>query len=218
MNPRVKTFLVVEDHPEVAENNEKWLRRLEPDSWCIRVSSPPQAIARLSLELPDLIVVDLLFGTVSGQQSAEGGLGLLNYIFERYTQLNTLVYSSEYRLISPLIPKIHGHNGGFSVANKLELREIFLKRARIALDGGKYIPQDLQQPNSLTGEDLELLNLLCKEGLTDQEIADRLRMGKRTVQDRIRVLKAKFGISDDDTKKSRIPLCMKAVEQGMILR
>jgi hypothetical protein len=69
-------FLVVEDHPEVAQNNCEWLQRIAADAQCIAVSNPMDAIRRLQREQLDLVVADLLYGQTTGEQSAEPGLEL----------------------------------------------------------------------------------------------------------------------------------------------
>jgi len=128
-------FLVVEDHPEVAQNNCEWLQRIAADAQCIAVSNPMDAIRRLQREQPDLVVVDLLYGQTSGEQSAEPGLELLRHIFENYPTLNVMVYSSEPLLLTPLVGLISKHQGGFAAVNKMERRSVFLEGAKSALNG-----------------------------------------------------------------------------------
>ncbi len=227
MNSRPRLFLVVEDHPEMAESNKEWLKRVDPSrhSHCTIVESPDQAIAQLSLELPDLAVVDLLYGNIRGTQSAEDGLQLLKHILAQYPLLNVLVYSSEYRRIDPLTHKIDAHGGGFAIANKLEQRHVFLERARIALAGGKYIPASLRAEmnaraeiqSKLTAQEIQILNLLCKEDLTDEAIAQHLHVSRRAAQNYVKALKEKLNVSvENRTANSRIALCRIATQMGII--
>jgi CheY-like chemotaxis protein len=111
-------FLVVEDHPEVAQNNCEWLQRIAADAQCIAVSNPMDAIRRLQREQPDLVVADLLYGQTTGEQSAEPGLELLRHIFENYPTLNVMVYSSEPLLLTPLVGLISKHQADLPPSTK----------------------------------------------------------------------------------------------------
>jgi DNA-binding NarL/FixJ family response regulator len=210
-------FLVVEDHPEVAQNNCEWLQRIAADAQCIAVSNPMDAIRRLQREQPDLVVVDLLYGQTSGEQSAEPGLELLRHIFENYPTLNVMVYSSEPLLLTPLVGLISKHQGGFAAVNKMERRGVFLEGAKSALNGELRMPRELRGLTKLTEREIEVLNLLCKEALTDQAIADRIHTSKKTVQNCIQRLKEKLDIfGSEDEINARVAMCMAAVQRKLI--
>jgi DNA-binding NarL/FixJ family response regulator len=210
-------FLVVEDHPEVAQNNCEWLQRIAADAQCIAVSNPMDAIRRLQQEQPDLVVVDLLYGQTSGEQSAEPGLELLRHIFENYPTLNVMVYSSEPLLLTPLVGLISKHQGGFAAVNKMERRSVFLEGAKSALNGELRMPRELRGLTKLTEREIEVLNLLCKEALTDQAIADRIHTSKKTVQNCIQRLKEKLDIfGSEDEINARVAMCMAAVQRKLI--
>ncbi|MFS8776554.1 MULTISPECIES: response regulator transcription factor [unclassified Synechococcus] len=210
-------FLVVEDHPEVAQNNCEWLQRIAADAQCIAVSNPMDAIRRLQREQPDLVVVDLLYGQTSGEQSAEPGLELLRHIFENYPTLNVMVYSSEPLLLTPLVGLISKHQGGFAAVNKMERRSVFLEGAKSALNGELRMPRELRGLTKLTEREIEVLNLLCKEALTDQAIADRIHTSKKTVQNCIQRLKEKLDIfGSEDEINARVAMCMAAVQRKLI--
>ena len=72
-------FFVLEDHPEVAENNCLYLKKIEPSASCVVLNKPQQAWERLKLEIPSLFVIDLQIGKISGEQSAQETLKLLKY-------------------------------------------------------------------------------------------------------------------------------------------
>lgn len=211
-------FLVVEDHPEVAQNNCDWLQKLEPEARCIMTSAPEQALERLTLETPDLIVVDLLYGRLSGEQSAQPGLDLLQHILEQYPTLNILVYTSDPGLLRPL--KKRDHQGGFAVVNKIERRERFLEGARSALNGYLWGPREILQEIPLTDQDKEVLGLICLNCLTDPAIADRLHISLRAAQTRVQRLKAKLAPElDKELDKHinfRVSICMQAVKRKLI--
>ncbi|MEN9203687.1 MAG: LuxR C-terminal-related transcriptional regulator [Thermostichus sp. DG_1_6_bins_120] len=210
-------FLVVEDHPEVAQNNCEWLQRIAADAQCITVTNPMDAILRLQREAPDLVVSDLLYGQTSGEQSAEPGLEFLRHIFENYPTLNVMAYSSEPLLLTPLVGLISKHQGGFAAVNKMERRTVFLEGAKSALNGELRMPRELRGLTKLTEREIEVLNLLCKEALTDQAIADRIHTSKKTVQNCIQRLKEKLDIFEsEDEINARVAMCMTAVQKKII--
>jgi DNA-binding NarL/FixJ family response regulator len=112
-------FLILEDHPEVAQNNCLFLQKLNPEAICQIASTHIAALERLELETPDLVIVDLLFGTLTGEQSAQASLNFLQQIFQDYPKLNILIYTSEYSYLKSLIKSIGRHQGGFVVVTKL---------------------------------------------------------------------------------------------------
>ena len=94
MHSHKPLFLVIEDHPEVAQNNCCFLQKIQPSAHCVCVETPEQGLARLELESPELVVLDLQFGTITGEQSAKPGIELLRQIFEQFPDPNILVYTS----------------------------------------------------------------------------------------------------------------------------
>jgi response regulator of citrate/malate metabolism len=60
-------FLIIEDHPEVADNNCLFLEKLEPSAICTIAATHPEALERLKLEPVALAVVDLLVGSLTGE-------------------------------------------------------------------------------------------------------------------------------------------------------
>ncbi len=211
------TFLVIEDHPEVAQNNCEWLQRLDSEAKCHMVTDPNDAIQRLKRGQPDLVVCDILYGQTSGEQSAEPGLEMLRHIFETYPTLNVMAYSSEPLLLRPVVALISKHQGGFAAVNKMERRTVFLEGAKSALNGELRMPRELRGLTKLTDREVEVLSLLCKEALTDQAIADRIHTSKKTVQNCIQRLKEKLDIFEgDDEINARVAMCMTAVRNKII--
>ena len=70
-------FFVLEDHPEVAENNCLYLKKIEPSAICVVLHQPQQVRERLELETPSLFVIDLQIGKITGEQSTQESLELL---------------------------------------------------------------------------------------------------------------------------------------------
>ncbi len=192
---------------------------LEPQCSCVSVDTPEKGAEQLKLEIPDLVVVDLQFGTVGGEQSAKPGLAMLKQIFDRYPTVNILVYSSEPTCLRQLVPQISKHQGGFVVVNKMERRNAFLQGARSALEGQLKVHRDLMQQMQLTQQDLEILDLLCNQALTDQAIAQRMHVSHKTAQNYVQRLKAKLDIEhlDGQNTNPRVAVCMTAIGRKLIV-
>jgi DNA-binding NarL/FixJ family response regulator len=218
MTKKVPLFLIVEDHPEVAENNSYFLKKLEPNAICIIVDTPEKALFRLKSEMPSLAVIDLQFTTETGNQLAQPGLNLLRYIFAHYPTLNILIYTSEYSYLNQLIQPIGSHQGGFVVVSKLQRRNAFIEGAKNALDGELKLPRELRLNLDLNEKDLEFLRLLCQASLTDKAIASRLHISVKSVQNYVQRLKFKLNISHSESGEtsSRVELCMKALRNKLI--
>jgi DNA-binding NarL/FixJ family response regulator len=219
MNCKPPLFLVIEDHPEVSQNNCEFLRMLEPQCDCVSVDTPEKGAEQIKLKIPNLLVVDLQFGTVGGEQSAKPGLALLKQIFDRYPTVNILVYSSEPSCLRQMVPQISKHQGGFVVVNKMERRSAFLEGARSALDGQLKVHRDLMKQMQLTQQDLEILDLLCNQALTDRAIAERLHVSHKTAQNYVQRLKAKLDIDhlDGQNTNPRVAICMVATARKLIV-
>ena len=211
-------FWIIEDHLEVAQNNCQWLKKVDSDSECQIFSEPKPAQETLEIKQPNLIVLDLLYAQQSGVQSAQMGLEFLSFLLGEYTDLNILIYSSEPFLLQPLMKEINLHRGGFVIVNKLSRRSFFVEGANSALKGELRIPKELRGELVLTEKELEVLNLLCKEYVSDSNLAEQLNISKRTAQGYIQRLKEKLNINYLDNKKTnyRVALCVEAVKRKLI--
>jgi len=215
-----RLFLVVEDHPDVSQNNCKFLQLLDSSAVCVPIEHPQQALKRLQLERPDLVVVDLQFGNGDGTETAEPGLEFLKEIFEQYPTLNLLIYTSEYSWLQGLGQYIQSHEGGFVVVSKLQRRKAFLEGAEGALNREFRIPRELQRHFrlTLTEQDLAVLQMVCRESLTDRAIAQRLHVSLKTAQNYIKRLKVKLDVDlSDPNTSSRVALCMEAMQRKLLV-
>ncbi|TYQ29810.1 response regulator transcription factor [Pseudanabaena sp. UWO310] len=212
-------FLILEDHPEVAQNNCLFLQKLEPSARCLIFNNHTDALERIKLETPDLVTVDLLFGTLAGEQYAVSSLNFLQQVFQDYPLLNILIYTSEYNYLKPLTNFMGRHQGGFVVVSKIERRKAFLEGARHALEGKLEIPKELRQFLELSDRELLVLCLLCKESLTDKAIAQRLNLSLKSIQNCVLRLKSKLDIDhlDETITSPRVALCMQAMRRKIIL-
>jgi DNA-binding NarL/FixJ family response regulator len=219
MESRSLRFLILEDHPEVAQNNEFFLQKLYPDAMFTLAETHAVALEHLQLETYDLAIIDLLFGTPSGEQSARASLELLETIFQEYPLQNILIYTGEYSYLKPLTQAIGRHQGGFVVVSKLERRKAFLEGTSHALAGKLEIPRELRFDIELNERETQVITLLCQESLTDKAIACRLNLSLKTVQNCIQRLKIKLDIEclDESITSSRIALCMEAVRRKILV-
>ncbi|ACK73260.1 two component transcriptional regulator, LuxR family [Gloeothece citriformis PCC 7424] len=211
-------FLILEDHPEVAQNNGLFLQQLDPCAIFTIAPTHSEALERLTLDKYDLIIVDLLFGTPTGQQSAQASLELLQQVFQDYPTQNILIYTSEYDYLKPLTQAIGRHQGGFVVVSKLERRKAFLDGAKHALDGKLEIPRELRHHIELNQREMEVLLLLCQESLTDKAIAEPMNLSLKTVQNCVQRLKTKLDVEylDENHTSTRVALCMEAIRCKII--
>ena len=220
MNGNLPLFLVIEDHPEVGHNNCEFLRTISPQCNCISVDTPEKGAEQLKQAIPNLVVVDLQFGIVGGEQSAKPGLALLKQIFECYPTVNILVYTSEPNCLRQVIAQIGKHQGGFVVVNKMERRSAFLEGVRSALDGQLKLHRELIKDMPLTQQDLEVLDLLCNHALTDQAIAQRLHISIKTAQNYVQRLKTKLNVEhldDGQNINPRVAVCMTAIGRKLLV-
>jgi len=207
----------------MAEMIAKSLKQLEPTAYCIIAENPEQAKERLKLESIDLITVDLMFKTIGGTNSGKPGLDFLEYIFDYYTKLNILVYSTDPSLLKPIIEKAQFHQGSFVVADKQSPPQDFYHKARLLLEhqGIKLIPSYLTQKQSgsikITDKEIKILQLVCQDCLTDIRIAEELDVSRKTVQNSMSRIRSKLNIFTNRCDKAlRILMCNKAKEKGLI--
>lgn len=212
-------FFVLEDHPEVAENNCLYLQKIEPSATCVVIDQPQQARERLELEIPSLFVIDLQIGNLTGEQSAQDSLQLLEYIFANFPTLNVLIYSSEHSYLRPLKNLIGKHQGGFVVTSKMERRKYFIQGAKNALAGQLVLPSDLRLELDLSSIETEILYLLGQRYLTDKAIAQELNVSVRKVQNHIQQLKCKLELDDLEPSSTsfRVALSMEAARRKLLL-
>lgn len=218
-----KLFLIVEDHPDVADRNCEFLKKISPNATCIVVANPQEAMARLSLEQFDLIVIDLMYKDAGGKQSGQSGLDLIKHILTNHFQLSILVYTSEPSLLQNIILQAQNHQSGFVIADKQQPRRDFMNKANILLENrdvklipNTFLPKE-KIPIVLTPEEQRILILACEKCLTDQLIADQTCLGKKTIQNRMKSIRDKLGIyttkSDTDL---RMLMCNLARQKGLI--
>jgi DNA-binding NarL/FixJ family response regulator len=101
----------------------------------------------------------------------------------------------------------------------MERRSAFLEGVRSALDGQLKVPRDLMKEMQLTQQDLEILDLLCNQALTDRAIAQRMHVSHKTAQNYVQRLKAKLDIDhlDGQNTNPRVAICMAAIGRKLVV-
>lgn len=191
---------------------------MDPQCHCTNVDSPEKGLEQIKQEMPDLVVADLQFGTLAGEESAKPGLALLRQIFEHYPTVNVLIYTSEPSYLRQVLKQIFEHQGGFVVVNKMERRNAFLEGGRSALEGQCRIPRNLMNEMPLTDRDMTVLDLLCNHALTDQAIAEQMHISLKTAQNYVQSLKVKLNVDqlDGQDTNTRVAVCMAAMKRKLI--
>ena len=221
-----KLFLIVEDHPQMAENIDRSLKLLEPSAHCTIASNPEQAKERLKLQKFALITVDLMYGKTVAKQSAQVGLDLITYIFENYPNLSILVHSSDPDALKPIIPQAYNHQGGFVVSDKQSTPKEFRTQAHLLIDNPtiKLIPaelnsQGLKKENTIdiSEPEKEILNLLCNDCLTNSMMAKKLNKSPRAIQYLMENVRKKLGIYNNKSEYDlRMLTCKIAKDKGLL--
>ena len=215
MTSKAPTFLVIDDHPTIRQIHCSCLGQVDPSAHCVQCATPEEALERIQLEIPDLVVIDLMY-SVNGVQTAKPGIGLLELIFSTYPMLNLLVCTSEPLLLRPLTDKIQAHKGGFVVVDKTQPSDKFIQGANYALDGLGGLPRILRSGISVSELQLHLLQLMCEDCLTTQAIAKRMNLSVRTVEYHIKDLKEELVGTGNGTTNARVAICQAAMKQKLL--
>lgn len=212
-------FFVLEDHPEIAENNCIYLQKINPNAICVVFIKPQQVWERLKLESPSLFVIDLQISTATGEQSAKESLKLLEYIFKQYPTANILIYCGEHSYLRPFIDSISKHQGGFVVVSKMKRRKYFVEGVKRALAGELILPPDIRHEVNFSAIETQILQLMCQKYLTDKAIAQELNVSVRKVQNHIHKLKLKLDIDtlEPCSTNFRVALSMEVVRRKLLL-
>lgn len=187
-----KTALIIEDHPIVAESISSLIHSFLTDITCHLVNTSQQGLAFLNGNKPDIILLDINLPDMSG-------VDFLREASKRFSGLKVLAITSiEQRHVIEQMLEL-GVNG--FILKSSDTEEI-LEAIRQVLNGSQYFGkqvQDLLKGKSgqssamptLTRRELEVLRLIA-EGLTNQEIADKLFISAWTVDSHRKNLLLKF--------------------------
>jgi DNA-binding NarL/FixJ family response regulator len=199
---------LVEDHAALREGLELLLAR----SGCEVIGSADgeeTGFALVSSSDPDVVVVDVTL--------ADGdGITLTRRLLEARTDRGVVIYtgsSDEEHLLDGL------DSGARGYALKEGSIEELLEAIRVVAGGGSYVdprlapallsPKATQRQPSLSAREREIMSLLA-EGLTGEEVADRLFLSAETVKTHVRNAMSKL------EARNRVHAIAIALRQGEI--
>lgn len=175
-------ILLVDDHRLFMEGLELLLK--EQDEWEIKalVSSGNEALKFLQIEPVDLVLLDY-------QMPEMDGIETLKTIRRLHPGTKTMLLSMHKS--APLIRELMAAGGEGFVLKNADKSE-FVQAIRKVLSGGKYFSGELMEElvktpemavgeSSLTEREKEIIREIC-QGLSTQEIADKLFISYRTVE------------------------------------
>jgi len=186
----VKVF-IVDDHYMVIEGLKTMLEDESGVVWMGHAMNGSSCMAFLAGHQPDIILMDIHLPDMSG-------IDLCKQVKHKYPGVFVIGLSTfnQYSFIQKMIE--HGASGYvLKNATKAELLEAF----EVVMKGKQYLSDDagrlMQKPEDdggpvLTRREVEVLGLIA-EGMTNQEIAEKLFVSSTTVITHRKNLMAKFG-------------------------
>jgi len=187
--------LLVDDHA-IVRSGVRALLTSAADIQVIEAADGRDALSRLRLERPDLVLLDLNLPGI-------GGLELLRRMLLEHPGARILVLSMH---AEPLYVARAIALGARGYLSKHASADELLTAVRRTADGGRYIENAIAQelalrntssrhdPQNLTERELEIMRLLA-EGMGLAEIADALGIGYKTVANASSHIKAKLGVT-----------------------
>ncbi|MBN8564226.1 MAG: response regulator transcription factor [Leptolyngbya sp. UWPOB_LEPTO1] len=209
-------FLVIDDFETVLDGTVHSLQQHFPEVEIVTARTVQEAQERLASQ-PDLVVMDLAIPETAGDEPrSDVGVQLLREILQTNPTLHIVVQSAYPKALVRLKPAITSHDGGFTIAEKsISLKEM-IKRVEWALDGIVYTPKEMRTRLEIKPEWLQLLKLAFEKGLTDQAIAQEMRVSERTVRNYWTQIQDALGVYPDPGKNLRVQTQVRAREEGLI--
>jgi len=220
-----RKIFVVDDHP-VMRKGYQFLIDQEPDLVvCGEAGTALEALEKVSEEHPDLMLVDISLGGMSG-------LELIKKVHAQYPELATLVVSTHDE-------SLYGERalraGARGYVMKSEADGVIVEAIRRVLHGGYYVSERMsdkilrqfqQQGTSLVAEtsvqqlsdrELEVFELMG-QGMTTQEIAEALVISPKTVESHRGRIKAKLAIETTTELMRRATLwCLQTIQGSSLV-
>lgn len=216
-------FLIVDSQQLCIDGTIQVLLSKYPKAEIITAATAIDFVKKWSIDLPDLVVMDICIAEKSGEIALPNtGMQLLKKIMENYPKLNLFIQSTYIKTLVRIKPEIDAHNGGFTVANKNLSSMELSNRIEWALQGlthTKDIPY-LNFASLVKPEYLRLLSLAFQEGLQDKAIAEHICVSQRMVRYYWDSLQDALDIDGNELKNQgknlRIITQIRAREVGLI--
>lgn len=183
-------IFIVDDHYMVIEGIRAMLQQEQGIEWAGQAMNGASCLAYLAKQLPDIILMDIHLPDINGVELCRQVKALYPSVF--VIGLSTF---NQYTFIQKMM-----ENGASGYVLKNASREELLEAFGEVMKGRAYLSLDvsreLHKPAEddtpvLTRRELEVLRLIA-EGLTNQEIADKLFVSSTTVNTHRKNLLAKF--------------------------
>ncbi|BAY21010.1 two-component response regulator [Calothrix sp. NIES-2100] len=199
------------------------LKNRYPDGKIISARTANEALHKISILLPDLIIMDILLPEKPGVVAqTHTGIQLLQQVMQKYPSLNILVHSAAINRLGQIKSLITAHKGGFTIADKSLDSQEMLSRVDGALKGFTHIKEitNIYAQFNNKPEVLKLLSLAFNEGLQDKAIAAHIRVSERMVRHYWDKLYAALDIDGEELKNQgkniRIITKIRARAAGLI--
>ncbi len=216
---KLLNILVIDDHESVLGGTVDVLQKKYPSAEFITAVNAKNALDRVMISQPDLVVMDLSIPEHQGVTARPDiGVQLLRNLMKSYPHLNIVVQSAHVRTLVRIRPEIDAHKGGFTVADKSLSTQEMLTRVDWALQGLTHT-KDIKGIHSgleVKPEWLRVLTLAFEEGLQDKTIAERMCISERMVRHYWSKLQDALDIYPEEGKNIRIQTEMKARDEGLI--
>ena len=206
--------MLVDDHPLFREGLRSAIDA-SPDLMVAgEASGAVEALQKLSLFKPDVLITDLCLGDHSG-------LDLIVKAIEYYPNLPVLVVSmlsSRDEVLQAIECGAKGYLTKFACRDEvlLAIREVWQGRSYLHSSVAHVVFERVRRPVApvngginLTSRELEMLQLLGT-GVSPGDVAERLVLSVSTVKTHMRSLFRKLEVS------TRTQLVLKAIEKGLI--
>lgn len=194
------TIALVDDHQLFLEGLSMMISGQFPKANVHTFLRPKEAIDAFYVEPPDLFITDL------SMPQDGGGMALIQYVRDLHKEVPILVVSMNVQVDKVKAALTYGANG---FVPKDAARNILAMAIQKVMDGGRFLPPALEEEidndtspktdeailNDLTFREKEILGLVARE-LANQEIAEELKISKRTVETHRKNIMRKLGVKN----------------------
>ncbi|GGO09022.1 response regulator transcription factor [Saccharibacillus kuerlensis] len=190
-------IILVDDHKLFAKSLEISLKG-QVDKFEV-YTSPEQLSKVLESRVPDILLLDIHMGDYNGFDVARE-------VLESYADLK-IIFLSGYDLVEYHNRAIEIGAKGF-IHKNISLHDLVDQIERVR-SGGMIFPRSSSDIVQLTAREKEVLQLMA-EGLRQQDVADRLFISRRTVNNHIQMINEKFHVN------STVSAIVKGIELGIV--
>jgi DNA-binding NarL/FixJ family response regulator len=190
------TVFIVDDHFMVIEGIQSLLQNEAGVKVVGHASNTSSCLSFLKQQQPDVILMDINLGN-------ENGIELCKQVKELYPQTMVIALSTfnQFSFIDKMM-----ENGASGYLLKNAERNEIIEALQMVVKGGTYMSREVadtlravedgkDDKPSLTRREKEVLELVA-DGLTNQEIADKLFIGVTTVDTHRKNLLVKFNVKN----------------------